>query len=211
MEDMKLAALLCTRLCHDVIGPAGATVNGIELMSDDTASIDAGVVKLVQQSAAETTRRLKFFRISLGIPVEGQSLRDARTLAADYLELGRSDLDWPDSALDPGVPLPPILVPLSLNLILCAVDVLPRGGRIALSLTARGDNVALDIEASGEAIKLEDQLQQSLAGKSDLDDLDARSITPYVAARLIALGRGSLAVSRTETAVTFSASLPHGA
>lgn len=88
MEDMKLAALQCTRLCHDVIGPAGATVNGIELMSDDTASIDAGVVELVQQSPAETTRRLKFFRIALGVPVKGQSLRDARTLAADYLELG---------------------------------------------------------------------------------------------------------------------------
>lgn len=56
MEDMKLAALLCTRLCHDVIGPAGATVNGIELMSDDAANIDAGVIELVQQSAAETTR-----------------------------------------------------------------------------------------------------------------------------------------------------------
>ena len=107
-------------------------------------------------NSAETTRRLKFFRIALGVLVEGQSLRDAQTLAADYLELGRANLDWPDSALDPGVLLPPILVPLSRNSIVCVAEVLPRGDRIALSVAARGDNVVLDIEASGEAIKLED-------------------------------------------------------
>jgi hypothetical protein len=54
-------------------------------------------------------------------------------------------------------------------------------------------------------------LHQSLASKSDLNDLDARSITPFVAVRLTALGRGGLTLNRTETAVSFSASLPHGA
>ena len=46
MDDMGLAALLCTRLCHDVIGPAGATVNGIELMLDDSATVDEEVISI---------------------------------------------------------------------------------------------------------------------------------------------------------------------
>ena len=56
---------------------------------------------MVRQSDGETTRRLKFFRLALGVAVDGQSLRDARTLAQDYLELGRVNLEWPDTALDP--------------------------------------------------------------------------------------------------------------
>lgn len=209
MDDMRLAALLCTRLCHDVIGPAGATVNGVELMSDDGATIDDEVVDLVRQSAAETTRRLKFFRVALGVAVNGQSLRDARTLAEDYLELGRVSLDWPDTALDPGVPLPPILVPLSLNLILCGAEVLPRGGQIALGITPHDEGVALDIAASGDAIKLEDQMLKSLAGEGDLATLDARNITPFFAAALVARGHGAIEVGRTETSVQITATLPH--
>ncbi len=100
-DDMGLAALLCTRLCHDVIGPAGATVNGIELMSDDSATVDEEVISSVRQSASETTRCLKFSQLPLGVAVDGQSLRDALTLAQDYLELDRVDLEWPDTALDP--------------------------------------------------------------------------------------------------------------
>jgi histidine phosphotransferase ChpT len=120
-------------------------------------------------------------------------------------------INGPVLTLDPGVPLPPILIPLSLNLILCAAEVLPRGGRITLAVAPRGDGVGLDIEALGDTIKLEDQMRRSLAGASDLATLDARSITPFLVARLVARGDGVLDISHSETSVLFAATLPHGA
>ncbi|MBV9136669.1 MAG: histidine phosphotransferase, partial [Hyphomicrobiales bacterium] len=32
LESLDLAALLCSRVCHDVISPVGAIVNGLEVM-----------------------------------------------------------------------------------------------------------------------------------------------------------------------------------
>jgi len=32
LEGLDLAALLCSRVCHDLISPVGAVVNGIEVM-----------------------------------------------------------------------------------------------------------------------------------------------------------------------------------
>ena len=35
LNGMDLAALLCSRVCHDVISPVGAIANGLELLDDD--------------------------------------------------------------------------------------------------------------------------------------------------------------------------------
>ena len=35
MKDLDFAALLCSRLCHDLISPVGAISNGIEILSDE--------------------------------------------------------------------------------------------------------------------------------------------------------------------------------
>ena len=35
LEPLDLAALLCSRVCHDLISPVGAIMNGLEVMEDD--------------------------------------------------------------------------------------------------------------------------------------------------------------------------------
>ena len=35
LESLDLAALLCSRVCHDVISPVGAIVNGLEVLDDE--------------------------------------------------------------------------------------------------------------------------------------------------------------------------------
>ena len=34
LADLDLAALLCSRVCHDVISPVGAIAKGLELYDD---------------------------------------------------------------------------------------------------------------------------------------------------------------------------------
>lgn len=211
MDDIRLATLLCTRLCHDVIGPAGATVNGIELLSEDIGNLDDAVVGLVQQSAGETTRRLKFFRLAFGVTADGQTLADARALVEGFLEHGKVDLDWPDGELDAGGSPPRALVPLVLNLVLCASETLPRGGTIAIRIGGGEGGVALAVEASGPLIKLEDDMLRSLAGDGDLAALDARGVSPHFAARLAAAAGGAIDVAATTDSATFSITLPRPA
>ena len=35
LEPLDLAALLCSRVCHDLISPTGAIVNGLEVLEED--------------------------------------------------------------------------------------------------------------------------------------------------------------------------------
>ena len=194
MDDLRLAALLCTRLCHDLIGPTGAVANGVELLVEDVSGVDEGVVELIQHSAGAATRRLKFFRAALGVAVEGQTLDDARKLAEGYFEGGKIETDWSGAALASGTPLPLGFVPILLNLLLCAA--------------AAGDGLAIRIEAAGPAIKLDDDTLRSLAGKSTLAALDARDVAPHFTFRLVAAAGSAIEVSRSPKTAVFSVNLP---
>ena len=67
LAGMDLAALLCSRVCHDVISPVGAIANGIELLDEgadeDTAEI---AMDLIRSSAKNASARLQFARIAFG-------------------------------------------------------------------------------------------------------------------------------------------------
>jgi histidine phosphotransferase ChpT len=86
-----LAAMLCSRLCHDMLSPVGALANGLELLADEQdPKMRAQVIELLEQSARISTEKLKFFRLAFGaaggfgeaIPVdEARAVIDA--LAAD--------------------------------------------------------------------------------------------------------------------------------
>ena len=68
LSDLDLAALLCSRVCHDVISPVGAIANGLELMDDPEtdAEMKATALDMVRSSAKTATAKLKFCRIAFG-------------------------------------------------------------------------------------------------------------------------------------------------
>ncbi len=210
MDDLRISALLCTRLCHDLIGPAGAVVNGIELLSEAPGNVDGEVLELIRHSAIETTRRLKFFRLALGEPAEGQTLAASRAVADDYFAASKITLDWSDAILESPSPPPPYLIPTLLNLILCGAEALPRGGRIAIDGAPVGGGFALRIKAAGEAIKADDDALLSLSGDRDPATLEARGIAPYMAARLVSAAGGRITAAATAESMDFTVSLPQG-
>src|SRR5258708_35030233 len=67
LEGLDLAALLCSRVCHDLISPVGAVVNGIEVMEDDAdEQTKAFAIELIKKSATTASARLQFCRIAFG-------------------------------------------------------------------------------------------------------------------------------------------------
>ena len=62
-----LAALLCSRLCHDMLSPVGALSNGLELLADEKdPEMRKRCFELLEQSAKISTDKLKFFRLAYG-------------------------------------------------------------------------------------------------------------------------------------------------
>lgn len=166
--DLRLAELLCARLCHDLAGPVGAAAAGAELFEDLGGEADPETVGLVAASAAGAAARLKFFRAAFGpaatSPQPAASLREA---IEAYLRTQVSaaspgtTLDWHSDApgFDGGT------ARLVLNLVLLAKDSLPRGG--VVTVATHGD--ALTVSARGEASALADEARAVLLGGAEPD------------------------------------------
>ena len=59
LSDLDLAALLCSRVCHDVISPVGAIANGLELIDDPEmdAETKETALDMVRSSAKHGVRQ----------------------------------------------------------------------------------------------------------------------------------------------------------
>src|SRR6266700_719322 len=67
MNDLEFAALLVSRVCHDLVSPVGAVVNGLEVLEDETdLAMRADALRLVAASAEQAAARLQFARIAFG-------------------------------------------------------------------------------------------------------------------------------------------------
>ncbi|MBE0532481.1 MAG: hypothetical protein IH626_16775, partial [Rhodospirillales bacterium] len=80
--DLRVAQLLCSRVCHDLIGPVGAVASGIELMGED-GSMAEDAMALIVKSSAQASRRLAFFRTAFGLggATGPRAVAEARDLA----------------------------------------------------------------------------------------------------------------------------------
>src|SRR5258708_6385053 len=66
-DSLELAALLCSRVCHDLISPVGAIVNGLEVLDDNPKPDDREfALDLIRKSAKTASARLQFCRLAFG-------------------------------------------------------------------------------------------------------------------------------------------------
>lgn len=176
--DLIFGQLLCSRLCHDLIGPTAAINAGEELIRDGDDGAEAR--DLIADSARQLTARLSFFR-ALFSPegsTAGTSVRDARALVEGFLLGSRVSLDW-DLAWDldreagsaDDHPLGGDPVRLLLGLAMLASDALPRGGVVRIRLHRHRGEICIDVQASGATVRLESAVLQALQCP------DARGVT----------------------------------
>lgn len=189
MTSTRIASLLCSRLCHDMVGPIGALNNGVELLGDDDdPELRRQALDLLGDSAAEALRRLTFFRLAFGMAGgfgDAIGLAELRKAAAGLFTQGRTRLDWPEAA--PGAPpgLPKLQARLLLNLVLVAASCLPKGG--VLSVAVPGETAAT-VTVSGPGVRLEAETAEALTGKLNDEQLDPRSVVSHLLATLAAEG-----------------------
>ena len=72
--ELRVAELLASRLCHDLISPVGAVNSGIELMTEFGDGVDSESMQLVSTSAKLASEKLQFFRIAYGNAGSGANI-----------------------------------------------------------------------------------------------------------------------------------------
>src|SRR5206468_4221230 len=138
-DALELAALLCSRVCHDLISPVGAIVNGLEVLDDDPKPDDREfALDLIRKSAKTASARLQFCRLAFGAAGSSGAqidLGDAQTMARGHLEDGKTTIAWNL----PRVLLPKNRVKLLLNMMVIAQQTIPRGGVLTVDPVGEGE------------------------------------------------------------------------
>lgn len=206
---LEFAAILCSRLCHDLVSPVGALANGIEILAEeDDPAMRGQVLDLLEDSARQTSNRLQFFRLAFGAGggFGGQiDMREARKAADALLQNGKVTAVWhgADRVLRKDA------VKLTLNLLLLASEALIRGGQLEIRLEQGEDGLALDIVASGERLIFNDAVRAALSGDVPSHQVDPRC-APARLAFLTArqLGAGINCALSPESGLRLSVRLP---
>ena len=201
LSDLDLAALLCSRVCHDIISPVGAITNGLELLDvEDDQGVREMAMNLVRKSALQASAKLQCCRIAFGAAGSAGSIIDmgeAGDVARAFVGDEKIKLDWQV----PRENRPKQEVKLLLNMMLIGIAGIPRGGTV----TAKAEGRSFVVQATGEGARIGEKIGQVLSGTANLDEIDARLIQPYYTKRLAAAAGLTLALSMDGQDVVVSA------
>jgi histidine phosphotransferase ChpT len=184
IEALDLAALLCSRVCHDLISPVGAIVNGLEVLDEaKDEETKTFALDLIKKSARTGSAKLQFCRIAFGAAGSAGAqidLGDAETLSRGFFEDDKTKVAWNL----PRALLAKNRVKLLLNLLLIAGQTIPRGGRLTVDPIGLGDGMGFKVSAAGANAKVPPAVAALLGGDAGGTALDAHRIQPFYASLL---------------------------
>ncbi|MEM7212044.1 MAG: hypothetical protein AAF479_09135 [Pseudomonadota bacterium] len=118
-QSTDISAILVSRICHDLVSPIGAIVNGIDLVREiGGGDVDAELA-MISQSSNRASELLQYYRIAFGAASEDSEIaRNAlRDQAMSFIGSPRIVVEWPQ---DSGPPLTRPLAQLLFQLLMCA-------------------------------------------------------------------------------------------
>jgi histidine phosphotransferase ChpT len=183
LEGLDLAALLCSRVCHDLISPVGAIVNGLEVLEEEKdESTKQFALDLIKKSSRTASAKLQFCRIAFGAAGSAGSqidTGDAESISRGFFEDEKTKLTWNL----PRVLLGKNRVKLLLNMLLLAGQTIPRGGTLTVDAVGSGETMGFTIRAAGTNAKVSPAVLALLKGEA-AEPVDAHKIQPFYASLL---------------------------
>lgn len=195
MPAEDLAALLCARLCHDLVAPVSAINTALEVMEDEGASdMREEALKLLHLSAGQASAKLEFARLAFGAGTSAPGMvetRELKRLVMGAFASAKSEIIWKVTASH----LSKRAARLLLNMTILGVESALRGGAVQIE-AASADRMR--ISAIGGLTKLLPAVVAALQGAPLENGYDGRSIQPFYTG-LIARSLGGRAEARTLT------------
>ncbi|MEP3477452.1 MAG: histidine phosphotransferase family protein [Hyphomicrobiales bacterium] len=201
ITDLELAALVSSRICHDVVGPVGAIFNGLEVLEDDDdEQVKQYAMDVIRRNTKNAWARLEFARLAFGAAGSAGTdipFNKIQDLANAILE-EKHKVEW-KSEHDF---MPKGYAKLILNLVVVAVAAIPRGGVIQFNVSGDVEKPEIQISAKGDGARLPERVPDILNGSSK-DPIDALVIQPYYTYRLLKNGDLSIKLEFNENEVGF--------
>jgi histidine phosphotransferase ChpT len=167
--NATLAALIGSRICHDLISPIGAIHNGLELLEMANAH-ETPEVGLIGESVSNASARIRFFRVAFGAASDQMLARtEVVSILDDLYRNSRLNVIW-----EPEAPQPRAAVRLTFLSILCFENALPYGGSITVS--RQGDT--WKVSGGGDRLVIDPVLWSFLRDQGNTDPGQETQIQP---------------------------------
>jgi histidine phosphotransferase ChpT len=201
--DLELAALISSKICHDLIGPVGNINNGLEILDDEedpqSRSYALDVIRNVTETASA---RLQFARFAYGATDAAGAKIDLATceeLSRGLIGNGKHKLIWHglkgQIAKDKAK--------LLLNLVAAAPTAIPRGGEIEVEIAGSLAQPGFEIRCQGPSARPPQYLGDFVNGPAPV--VNAMNIQAYYTVRLAMASRMRLAVIKDGADVVLTA------
>lgn len=191
-SNLQLAALMCSRLCHDLVGPIGAVSNGAELLEEADAELASDAHALIAKSAGQAVRRLRFYRLAFGANASANTdWQTAMQTAEPMFKDAGIALSWSGEVEGEDAARAGLITKFALNLVLLAAAGLPRGGSLALKMAGSVAKPEFTVAGQGVGAAIDEAIMAPLSGGcrgevDATDSLDARAVQPYLTGMLAA-------------------------
>jgi histidine phosphotransferase ChpT len=205
MNELDFSAFLVSRVCHDLVSPLGAVVNGLEVLEDERdAAMRADALKIVASSAAQALARIQFMRIAFGAAGSAGAeldLGEVGRLVSGLFAGSKITLDW-DVA---HVHWPKDWAKLLMNATLLAADCLPRGGTVKVVSSTDSAAPSFRIKASGSHARVLEEVEKAVRGEANSGATDARGVQPFLTHKLARSLNAGLTLTAGEGCVEIAA------
>lgn len=183
--DLELAALISSKICHDVINPVGAIYNGLEILNEEEdAEAKSYALDVIRNVTEQASARLQFARFAFGAAGSAGSVIDLTTaeqISRGFIGKGKHKLSWKG----PAGHVAKDRAKLLLNLVASAITALPRGGDIEVEVKTPLEQASFTVLCRGTGARPPHHLVEFLTG-APTPPLDTQTIQPYYTARLAA-------------------------
>lgn len=203
----QLASNLTAKLCHDFASPAGAIINGLDMMRDpDHAEMRDDLMTMVDASARKLLAMVHFDRVAFGAATSSESFSadEIEALARSAFADIRPELEW-------ACQIERFTKPqgrAALNLAQIAGGALAVGGTVKLSIVPVDGQVVMTADATGSRARLKAEVSTGLSGATLTEGMAGQWIQSYWLHTTVAEAGGSLTVETAEERVEISISMP---
>jgi histidine phosphotransferase ChpT len=190
--DRRIAELLCSRMCHELVTGIAAINNGVELVTDIDSSVIDEAMELIADSAKQASVRVQFYRMAYGFA--GNDALSSISAVKELVDGLVAHEERITATVATGAEIPdlqPGWGKLCLNLFVFAQDCLPRGGRVSLGVENAAEATRIVVRAEGEGARISERFQEGMSDDPTSEAISALNVHAYYTRYLAdTIGRG---------------------
>ena len=183
MDSLKLAQLMCSRLCHDLITPVGAISTGLEIIAESGDDIDPELLNLTAHSSQNAAQRLVYYRAAFGYTaiVSLNTPDKLEKLLKDYLATYKINLEWRSDIQSEGLQVVQDYARILVNIVGIMTECAPYGGTFKVSFREEDAGaLAFSFALRGDLVNLKPANKQALLGHLKDEDVTPHSVQSYI-------------------------------